>query len=321
MSRETTDPVVRAAAFEWLRQRTTERGRPIFEFRELERGFRVGGEKVTLASVQGIWTPKLCATPISIRTAPARRDASPPYDDSFRDGQVSYQYYGDDPEHRDNAGLRRAMRTETPLAYFLGIVPNRYLALWPVFVIADDPAALEFQLRIHEHPGLVAVRSSGQSLRTPLTPTMERIREVLFRERVLDAYRTQCALCRLPVRDLLDAARIVPHDDGGPPVVGNGLSLCALHHTAFERMFLGVRPDHTVEVRSDLLHAGDHPILRHALGHAHGQKIVLPSRRADHPDPLFLRERYDRFRRSRPPDSRLPAVGPATSLPEGAPTT
>lgn len=321
MSRETTDPVVRAAAFEWLRQRTTERGRPIFEFRELERGFRVGGEKVTLASVQGIWTPKLCATPISIRTAPARRDASTPYDDSFRDGQVSYQYYGDDPEHRDNAGLRRAMRTETPLAYFLGIVPNRYLALWPVFVIADDPAALEFQLRIHEHPGLVAVRSSGQSLRTPLTPTMERIREVLFRERVLDAYRTQCALCRLPVRDLLDAARIVPHDDGGPPVVGNGLSLCALHHTAFERMFLGVRPDHTVEVRSDLLHAGDHPILRHALGNAHGQKIVLPSRRADHPDPLFLRERYDRFRRSRPPDSRLPAVGPATSLPEGAPTT
>ena len=34
MSRETTDPVVRAAAFEWLRQRTAERGRPIFEFRD-----------------------------------------------------------------------------------------------------------------------------------------------------------------------------------------------------------------------------------------------------------------------------------------------
>ena len=318
MSRETTDPVVRAAAFEWLGKRTAERGRPIFEFRELERGFLVGGEKVTLASVQGIWTPKLCAAPISIRTAPARRDASHPYDDSFRDGQVSYQYYGDDPEHRDNAGLRRAMQEGTPLAYFLGIVPNRYLALWPVFVTEDDPAALEFQLRIHEHPGLVEVESPGRSLRTPLTPTMERIREVLFRERVLDAYRTQCALCRLRVRDLLDAARIVPNDDGGPSVVGNGLSLCPLHHTAFERMFLGIRPDHRIEVRSDLLDERDHPILRHGLTDFHGQKIVLPSRRADHPDPLFLRERYDRFRLSGPPDLRPTAVLPATAPAEGA---
>lgn len=320
MSRETTDPVVRAAAFEWLGQRTAERGRPIFEFRELERGFLVGGEKVTLASVQGIWTPRLCAAPISIRTAPARPDASHPYDDSFRDGQVSYKYYGENPEHRDNAGLRRAMREGTPLAYFLGIVPNRYLALWPVFVIEDDPAALEFQLRIHEHPGLVEVRSPGESLRTPLTPTMERIREVLFRERVLDAYRTQCALCRLGVRDLLDAARIVPNDDGGPSVVGNGLSLCPLHHTAFERMFLGVSPDHLIEVRRDILDARDHPILRHGLTNLHGQKIVLPPRRADHPDPLFLRERYDRFRRSGSPAARPPGVPPATSTAERAPT-
>ena len=319
MSRETTDPVARAAAFEWLRQRTAERGRPIFEFRELERGFRVGGEKVTLASVRGIRTPKLRAAPISIRTAPARRDIAPPYDDSFRDGQVSYQYYGDDPAHRDNAGLRRAMRDETPLAYFLGIVPNRYLALWPVSVVADDPAALEFQLRIREHPGLVEVRSPGRSLRTPLTPTMERIREVLFRERVLDAYRTQCALCRLPVRDLLDAARIVPDRDGGPPVVGNGLALCPLHHAAFERMFLGVRPDHRVEVRAEVLDEGDHPLLRQGLGNLHGQRIVLPSRSADHPDPLFLRERYDRFRLSGPPALRHSAVPPSTSPSEGAP--
>ena len=39
------------------------------------------------------------------------------------------------------------MRDETPLACFLGIAPDRYLALWPVSVVTDDPAALEFRLR------------------------------------------------------------------------------------------------------------------------------------------------------------------------------
>ena len=97
--------------------------------------------------------PRNSAPPRSRSAPPARRDASPIYDDSFRDGPVAYRYYGDDPEHGDDAGLRRAMRDETPLACFLGIAPNRYLALWPVSVVANDPDALELRLRIREVTG------------------------------------------------------------------------------------------------------------------------------------------------------------------------
>ena len=92
MSREATDPAVRSAAFAWIRRRAEECGQPIFDFQELERGFEVGGEKVTLVSVQGIWTPKLCAVPISVRTAAPRRNASRPYEDTFSGGFVSYTY-------------------------------------------------------------------------------------------------------------------------------------------------------------------------------------------------------------------------------------
>lgn len=57
-------------------------------------------------------------------------------------------------------------------------------------------------------------------------------------------------MCRLRYSSLLDAAHILP--DGHPrgaPVVPNGLSLCRIHHAAYDQNLLGVRPDLVVEVR------------------------------------------------------------------------
>ena len=79
-----------------------------------------------------------------------------------------------------------------------------------------------------------------------------------FRERVLEAYRHQCALCHLKHDELLDAAHIIPDaDPEGEPVVSNGLALCRLHHSAFDKFFIGVRPDYRIEVRPDLLEEED----------------------------------------------------------------
>ena len=48
----------------------------------------------------------------------------------------------------------------------------------------------------------------------------QRLHQNAFRERVLIAYRDQCALCRLRHRELLDAAHIIPDNEpGGEPVV------------------------------------------------------------------------------------------------------
>ncbi len=50
-------------------------------------------------------------------------------------------------------------------------------------------------------------------------------------------------MCRLKHVDLLDAAHILSDSDGGQPVVTNGLSLCKIHHAAYDRGIVGVRPD------------------------------------------------------------------------------
>ena len=117
-----------------------------------------------------------------------------------------------------------------------------------------------------------------------------------FRERVLLAYRNQCALCRLRHIELLDAAHIVPDTEPeGEPVVRNGIALCRLHHAAFDRFFLAVRPDRIIEVRPDILEESDGPTLQHAIQGLHGQPIVLPKRLTDQPAVQFLSERYERF--------------------------
>jgi hypothetical protein len=37
--------------------------------------------------------------------------------------------------HRDNVGLREVFASGLPLIYLHGVVPGRYLAVWPVYII------------------------------------------------------------------------------------------------------------------------------------------------------------------------------------------
>jgi len=120
-----------------------------------------------------------------------------------------------------------------------------------------------------------------------------------FRERVLAAYHQQCALSRLRHDELLDAAHIVPDgEEGGEPVIPNGLALCKLHHAAFDRYFLAIRPDYTVEVRRSILDEHDGPMLRHGLQGLHNTVIHAPRSPRHRPDPALLARRYERFRKA-----------------------
>ena len=95
---------------------------------------------------------------------------------------------------------------------------------------------------------------------------------------------------------MLDAAHIVPDTEPeGEPIVSNGIALCRLHHAAFDRFFVAVRPDHIIEVREDVLEEIDGPTLQHAIQGLHGQLIVLPRKVEERPAPELLSLRYDRF--------------------------
>jgi putative restriction endonuclease len=93
---------------------------------------------------------------------------------------------------------------------------------------------------------------------------------------------------------LLDAAHIVPDTDGEPRVA-TGIALCKLHHAAFDKYFISVRPDYVIEVRSDVLNEEDGPMIKHGLQGMHEQRIQLPTRPRHQPDQGLLERRHRRF--------------------------
>jgi len=122
----------------------------------------------------------------------------------------------------------------------------------------------------------------------------QRIHQPQFRGAVLPAYRDRCAICRLRVVRQLDAAHIVADaEEAGEPVVSKGLSLCSIHHRAFDEGLVRVAPDLHVHVSPRLL-GEDGPMLDVLKGFQ-GATIKAPSRRLWRPDPERLAIRFERF--------------------------
>jgi putative restriction endonuclease len=296
------DNSVRQATFGWLDEQTEVLGYSLSRT-VLALGFQFQGEHIRLVGPQGIFKPRCLNLPWSITSV-----AGGPYADAFRtDGLLSYRYRGTDPQHRDNVGLRTCLQQRKPLVYLHGIDEGVYVPAWPVFIVADDQQSLAFTVAVDDALAIrnlenlslsASVQDDSHIRRGYITRlARQRIPQQAFRERVLHAYRQQCALCRLKHDVLLDAAHIVPDSDpDGEPVTSNGISLCKLHHAAFDRNFLAIRPDYIVEIRQDLLEEIDGPILKHGLQGLHLAAIDLPKRDDQKPNKLALAKRYERFK-------------------------
>ena len=301
VSDQMEDPIssaCRAAAFQWVRERTQAQGDDVLPLQALRDGFNFNGQRVTLVGPQGIFKPaQVRHYPLSITTT-----SGGPYEDDFDpDGQyLLYKYRGTDPNHHENRGLRDAMHDRVPLIYFHSTMPGRYLAVWPVYIVHDDPGHLTFTVAVDDpmqlrHPSEDADDEIRRGYVTRVT--RQRIHQRTFRDRVVMAYREQCTVCRLRHINLLDAAHIVADSDPeGEPVISNGLSLCKLHHAAYDRALFAVRPDYRIEVRHDVLEEEDGPMLLHGLQEIHDSQIQLPVRVRDRPDPARLEVRYEAFR-------------------------
>lgn len=288
------DRRIRLAAFEHLRRLVEIHG-GIVPWKELR--FELDGATIPLVAQQGIVKPAVLDAALTILTA-----AHDPYGDEVgEDGFLRYRYQGTNPMRWDNVALRRAFERGLPLVYLHGVEKGWYRPVWPVFIHGDDPAALTFTVAVDDPQHLRPDLDPGtvdEARRAYVTRVvLQRLHQDKFRHRVIAAYRTSCAVCRLRHGELLDAAHILP--DGHPnglPVVPNGLALCKIHHAAYDRNILGVRPDAVVEIRVDVLEEVDGPMLRHGLQDTHGTKLHLPRRVADRPKPEFLEERYELFR-------------------------
>lgn len=296
------DDLLRASAFAFLGELST-RGGGAVSWHDLQR-FEFEGRRIPLVGQTGIRKVRGYEAALTILTTYRLRPEDRPYQDNIgADLYPRYKWRGTDAGHPDNVALRRVMELGKPLAWLEGVEPGIYLVHVPVWLVGEEPEQHQFVLALDE-----IMREQWQPEGFPTAPDLalrreyaatvvrRRLHQPMFRRRVLAAYRTQCALCRLRHGELLDAAHIKEDSEGGEPVVPNGIAMCAIHHRAFDSFVLGVRPDYIIEVRRDVLDEADGPTLQHALQGVHGSALSVPGRRSARPDAELLEERYERFR-------------------------
>ena len=264
----------------------------------LARGFPFRGRRVPfLSPYNGIHRASAQQGPaaLSINTS-----AKSPYDDMEVPDGFLYAYRKGAIDQPDNRALRAAHTLSVPLVYFVATRSGWYKPLYPSYVVADDPVARNVLVAPGRMVGPLDERDP-----VPLEDPLERqygvrearvrLHQARFRGRVLVAYSSTCTICRLREGRLLDAAHIVGDlEQKGEPLVSNGLSLCSIHHRAFDQDLVGIAPDYRVHVSRRLLEDDDGPMLD-VLKTAHERTIELPSRRAWRPDPERLALRFARF--------------------------
>lgn len=293
---------LRQEAMTWLAARSDD-GRHVLTTADIGE-FTFDGRPFSLMDRQrGIRKPAQLEAALSVRTTYRPAGAARPYEDEMRDdGFITYKWRGHDPDHPENRGLRVAYERNLPLMWFFGVGVGTYQPVYPVFIVAEEPPAQQFILSPLE--GVLPQTNMSQAeealRRYVLTEARRRLHQPIFRGMVMRAYGERCAVCSLAHSSLLDAAHIVPDShEGGIAAVRNGLALCKIHHAAYDHGILGIRPDYTLEVRLDVLHEVDGPMLRHGIQDMHGGTLrVLPRTRSERPDKALLEQRWAQFRAS-----------------------
>lgn len=294
------DTQIRLAILEWLNEQIAIRGN-VMDSKTLYQGFSYKGEVVHLAGSKGIWKPKQLQYPISIAS-----DPNSIYDDGFiSDSLLSYSYEGTNPNLWTNAGLRECMHKKIPLIYLHKIKKGKYYVHLPVYIVSDSPQSLKFTVAAEQS---INVAEAGIIIEEPKSEYVsierryatreikQRMHQQTFRELVLDAYREHCAICQLKHRELLDAAHIISDkEEQGDAIVTNGLSLCKIHHAAFDNYIIGISPDYIVHVREDILEEIDGPMLKYGIQSMDQNKLILPRSKNEYPDRDRLAMRFERF--------------------------
>lgn len=292
------DDALRASCFASLDVLCATHGEDVPYSAGLDAGFAFRGRRVPFLSTQkGIFR---AAAQVGEAALAIQTSAKSPYDDEEASEGFFYAYRDGPIDQPDNRALRAAFAQGVPLVYFIATRPNWYRPVYPVYIIADDPV----ERRVLVSPGRM-VGPVDERDPVPIEAPLEReyavrearvrLHQARFRGRVLEAYASQCTICRLREGRLLDAAHILGDlEKKGEPVVSNGLSLCSIHHRAFDQHLVGISPDYTVHVSKRLLEDDDGPMLD-LLKTFHDGAIQLPSRRSWRPDRDRLAERFERF--------------------------
>lgn len=283
---------LRHLIFERLAELATEHG--IVTRAQLE-SLQAGGATHRLIDRnRGIWNPKDMAATLSIVSSPD----GPYADQHVSESLFAYDYRAGSTDG-DNRKMRRAYELGLPIILLRKIETGIYVPIFPTYVVADDIANRRFMIALDESLLSVADPLHLKPIERVYAERAmkQRLHQPEFRGRIMLAYEQRCTVCTLKHGKLLDAAHIIGDDKPhGVASVDNGLSLCKIHHAAYDANLLGISPDYVVRINSELMDEVDGPMLQHGLKEMDGRGLTLPRRRSDRPSKDRLAERFDEFK-------------------------
>ncbi len=148
--------------------------------------------------------------------------------------------------------------------------------------VAEDPSAVSDEK---------ITKVSGPR-RITVSSVKRFLRDTYFKDRVLNAYRHQCAICGLQL-DLVEAAHIIPvaHEQSSDET-SNGMAMCAIHHKAYDKALIAV------DAKYRILASDARMRFLTEIGHDGGREnflrnlrplMVLPPAERDRPNPGYLK--------------------------------
>lgn len=146
--------------------------------------------------------------------------------------------------------IHRKSNGETVIAFQPDFIGTYAQNLESLHDTGSVPAEVGLLDRIAAAPDAVAEDEIVESVAPPrqyaVTEARRALRALDFTARVLSAYDHRCAMCGVQLK-LVEGAHILPvAESGSTDETSNGMSLCVLHHRAYDRGLITFVPDYKV---------------------------------------------------------------------------
>ena len=260
------------------------------------------GKKLRVIDIQGgIWNPG-AAWPFE-NALQATLSINTTLSDKYSDREVESGLWRYDYQSGGSAGkntkLRKAMELQLPLLWFVQQEDSRYVP-YKVWIIQDFPELgychIAPDLSLAEILNDTSKIHSEIEKKYALIEVKQRLHQPAFRANVISAYQTKCSICRLNHGKLLEAAHIIPDsEENSTTAIDNGISLCKIHHAAYDNFFIGISPEYVVHVRPDLLREKDGPMLKYGIQEMDKVELFLPIKEKNRPNRDYLNSRFTKF--------------------------
>lgn len=180
----------------------------------------------------------------------------------------------------------RSKKTETPVSPYLA---KEYLKS----IIGEEPShyqenALDELGQILEDSEIPTPALTDDSPR-PSAIIQVTPRDAAFRAQIKLIYGERCAVCGSNRHSPdgnpeVESAHIYPRSMNGSDVTQNGLSLCKLHHWAFDCGWFSISDDLRIVVNPKIQNSIQYTFITDY----EGKRIAVPENKKDHPHPVFL---------------------------------